>query len=131
MAWAYDRAKMGAALDAVAEEIVALGGIRKVADLRVNAQRNSRQTPTNAIESISVDTDIEEGLTPEDTSTEDHFQHDENLGTNSRLRLIGKVALERPLDAPMICVIYPDGRLAEAPLPAAAMASMVAQWEAT
>jgi hypothetical protein len=130
MAWAYDKAKMGVALEAVAEEIVALGGIRKVADLRVNAQGNLRQT-TNAIESISADTEIEEGLTPEDSTTENHFQHDENLGTNSRLRLIGKVALEQPLDAPMICVIYPDGRLAEAPLPAAAMASMVAQWEAT
>lgn len=136
MAWTYATVKAGTDIETVADQIVALGGVRKVADLWSGSQSPQRESAA-ASDTTSVAEERPSNLNSPQAG--DSLIADDQpalvasvaaLATHSGLRFIGKVTLDQPLDTPTVCIIYPDGRLAKAPLPAASMAAMVSQWEA-
>lgn len=124
MAWAYKTYKSGTDLMAVADKIIVLGGIRKVADLWSHSQRSHEEKSASTADA-ELPSEIGEGPEPIELPP---------AGLNrprTSLPVIGVAKLEEAIETAVVCVIYPDGKLFRAPLAPETMTAMVSQWEAS
>ena len=142
MAWAYGKYKSGLDLKVLADEIIKLGGMRKVADLwskRLNAEETTSATEeeqpsgdeaenasTDVPSAASEPTDVQPSETEEANRPQAVVQ---SAKRGSPLPIMGVATLEQDVAIPVICVVYPGGKVFRAPLAPEAMATLVAQWE--
>lgn len=121
MAWAHKAYKTGTDLVDLADKIIVLGGIRKVADLWSYSQRSNEVKSTSAIDAELASEVCEDPEPVEVASAPPDLP-------KLSLPMIGRGKLEEVIVTPLVCVIYPDGKLFRAPLSPETMTAMVAQW---
>ena len=122
MAWAYAKHKSGSDLKRLADAIVKLGGVRKVADLWSNAQRSLEEKAAS-----TADAKLPSEVSEVPEQTELPVGRPERAGLS--LPIIGVAKLKKAITSPMVCVTYPDGKVYRAPLSPEKMTSWVAKWE--
>ena len=121
MAWSYEKHQAGTALKLLADEIVALGGVRSVADSWAKAQRFRKEKARSTADAELPSESDEGGVTDLPTARP--------ALARVSLPIIGTAKLKEAIPLPLVCLIYPDGKVRRAPLTAETMTAMVAQWE--
>jgi hypothetical protein len=115
MAWAYQRHKAGTDLGLLSDEIVALGGVRKVADCWAEGQRHATEEDENTLNPISITHDEPHALTSDRVAV----QAPQPFPAPSRhCQLLDTMQVpESLLTKPILAALYPGGSVYQLDLP--------------